>query len=82
MADGALTATLKRANIIPIPRTAKPADLNTRYRPISLLSPCVKVLSRSWTSICSTVGEQKSMKIMQWKKGGVKLGRRFEHIIS
>jgi hypothetical protein len=34
----------KRANIVPIPKPGKPMDASTSYRPISLLSPAVKVL--------------------------------------
>lgn len=41
-----IPAVSKRANIIPIPKPGKPAELSTSYRPISLLSPCVKVLER------------------------------------
>ena len=36
----------KTANIIPIPKPGKSPDQSTGYRPISLLSPCVKVLER------------------------------------
>ena len=41
-----IPAIWKSANIIPIPKAGKPADLGTSYRPISLLSPTVKVLER------------------------------------
>lgn len=36
----------KQSNIVPIPKPGKPAGLSTSYRPICLLSPCVKVLER------------------------------------
>ena len=41
-----LPAIWKSANIIPIPKPGKPLNLSTSYRPISLLSPVVKVLER------------------------------------
>ena len=36
----------KTAHIIPIPKPGKPLNLSTSYRPISLLSPAVKILER------------------------------------
>jgi hypothetical protein len=36
----------KRENIIPVPKPGKLVDVSTSYRPIFLLSPCVKVLER------------------------------------
>jgi hypothetical protein len=41
-----LPAIWKSANIIPIPKPGKPLNLSTSYRPISLLSPVVKILER------------------------------------
>ena len=41
-----IPAVWKKANIIPIPKPGKAAGVSTSYRPISLLSPCVKVLER------------------------------------
>jgi hypothetical protein len=40
------THTTMTANIIPIPKPGKSPDQNNGYRPISLLSPAVKVLER------------------------------------
>jgi hypothetical protein len=41
-----IPAVWKRANIVPIPKPGKPANSSTGYRPISLLSPAIKVLER------------------------------------
>jgi hypothetical protein len=41
-----LPAVWKRSTIVPIRKPGKPADQGTSYRPISLLSPAVKVLER------------------------------------
>ena len=41
-----LPAIWRKAIIIPIPKAGKPASLSTSYRPISLLSPAIKVLER------------------------------------
>jgi hypothetical protein len=41
-----ILAVWKKAHIVPIPKPGKPANLSTGYRPISLLSPAVKVLER------------------------------------
>jgi hypothetical protein len=41
-----LPAIWKSANIIPILKLGKPPNLSTSYRPISLLSPVVKILER------------------------------------
>jgi hypothetical protein len=46
LAGADIPVVWKRANIIPIPKPGKPVDMSTSYRPISLLSPCVKVLQR------------------------------------
>ena len=39
-------AVWKQAIIIPLVKPSKPADTSTSYRPISLLSPCIKVLEK------------------------------------
>jgi hypothetical protein len=39
-------AVWKAANIIPILKPGKPSNISTSYRPISLLSPVVKILER------------------------------------
>jgi hypothetical protein len=36
----------KRANIVPIPKPGKPTNIRTSYRPISLLSPVIKILEK------------------------------------
>ena len=41
-----IPAVWKKANIVPIPKPGKPANVSKSYRPISLLSPAVKVLER------------------------------------
>ena len=41
-----LPAIWKKAIIIPIPKAGKPASSSTSYRPISILSPAIKVLER------------------------------------
>jgi hypothetical protein len=46
LAHADIPAVWKRANIIPIPKPGKPVSASTSYRPISLLSPCIKVLER------------------------------------
>jgi hypothetical protein len=44
LAHADIPAVWKRANIIPIPKLGKPVNNSTSYRPIYLLSPCIKVL--------------------------------------
>jgi hypothetical protein len=46
VANADIPAIWKKAVIIPIPKPGKAAGVSTSYRPISLLSPCVKVLER------------------------------------
>jgi hypothetical protein len=46
VANADIPAIWKKANIIPIPKPGKATSQSTSYRPISLLSPCVKVLER------------------------------------
>jgi hypothetical protein len=46
VANADIPAVSKKAVIIPIPKPGKAAGVSTSYRPISLLSPCVKVLER------------------------------------
>ena len=48
-----IPAIWKEANIIPIPKPGKPAGVSTSYRPISLLSPCIKVLERLLLPSCT-----------------------------
>jgi hypothetical protein len=46
LAHADLPAVWKKANIVPILKPGKPANHSKSYRPISLLSPAVKVLER------------------------------------
>jgi hypothetical protein len=52
LARADIPAVWKRANIIPIPKPGKPADESTAYKPISLLSPAIKVLERLLLPYC------------------------------
>jgi hypothetical protein len=46
IAHANIPAIWKRANIVPIPKPGKAADSSMGYRPISLLSPVIKILER------------------------------------
>ena len=61
-----IPAIWKCANVIPVPKPGKPADQGTSYRPISLLSPEIKVLERrnlgTFTAALSTSPSQHGFK--------------------
>ena len=52
-----IPAIWKEATIIPILKPGKPVAESTSYRPISLLSPCVKVLERLLLPSCKAAFE-------------------------